>query len=84
LAALTPMIFNTTEAAILCLTPEERGCYAENQFKLKIISEADGFQYSLRNCFYSALLEKIALNCSCTSQIYGTVSGYGHLYPCRY
>jgi len=83
LAALTPTIFNTTETAISRFTPQERGCYTDDEFKLKVVNREDGFKYSLRNCLYSALLEKIARNCSCAPQIYGTISGYSHLFPCR-
>jgi hypothetical protein len=83
LAALTPIIFNTTEAAILRFTPHERGCYTDDEFKLKILSWEEGYKYSLMNCFYSALIETIARNCSCAPQMFGIISGYPDLVPCR-
>ena len=83
LAVLTPMIFNTSENAITRFTPQERGCYTDDEFKLKIVNREDGFRYSLINCLYSALLEKIASNCSCAPQMFGVISGYPDLFPCR-
>jgi hypothetical protein len=83
LAAITPVIFNTTVTAISRFTPLERGCYTENEFKLKALRLEDGYKYSLMNCFYSAMIEKIAANCSCAPQMYGITSGYLHLIPCR-
>ncbi len=83
MAALTPVIFNTTETAIARFTPHERGCYSDDEFKLKIVNEANGYKYSLKNCFNSAVLEKIVTNCSCAPQIYGTITDYHHLFPCR-
>jgi hypothetical protein len=77
------MIFNTTETATSRFTPNERGCYTDDEFKLKTLRLEDGYKYSLMNCFYSALIEKIATNCSCAPKMFGITSGYLHLVPCR-
>ena len=65
LAYLAPVIVNTSETAIKRFQPEERGCYTDNEFHLKRLGWDDGYRYSMKNCLYASLLEKIINNCSC-------------------
>jgi hypothetical protein len=65
LAALTPMIINTSENALVRFTPDKRGCYRDEEFHLKTLTWDDGYRYSMNNCLYSSLLEKMFENCSC-------------------
>jgi len=65
LAAITPIIINTSENAMSRFSPEKRGCYSDEEFRLKALKWEDGYRYSMTNCLYSSLLEKIYLSCSC-------------------
>ncbi len=65
LAALEPEIVNTTERVINRFGPLDRDCYLEDEFKLKTLKWEFGFRYSMKNCLYAALLDKILQNCSC-------------------
>jgi hypothetical protein len=59
------MIINTSENAMSRFIPEKRGCYTDKEFQLKTLTWEDGYRYSMNNCLYSSLLEKIFNNCSC-------------------
>ncbi len=71
LAYLSPVIVNTSENAINRFQPEERGCYTDDEFHLKRLGWDDGFRYSMKNCLYASLLEKIMSNCSCIPDFFG-------------
>ena len=65
LVSLEPSIINTSENAMYRFIPEKRGCYTDKEFQLKTLKWEDGYRYSMNNCLYSSLLEKIFSNCSC-------------------
>jgi hypothetical protein len=65
------VIVNTSENAINRFKPEERGCYTEKEFHLKNLGPDDGYRYSMKNCLYASLLEKILTNCSCIPDFFG-------------
>jgi hypothetical protein len=50
LAALTPTIYNTTDAAIDRFEPKHRNCYLDEEFRLPNLKWEDGFRYSIKNC----------------------------------
>jgi len=81
LAALTPVIVNTSENVISRFTPLERGCYTNEEFHLKLFPWDNGYRYSLTNCLNSAVIERILQNCSCLPDFY---KGVENLLPCRY
>ena len=83
MAALEPEIVNTTERVINRFGPLERGCYLEEEFQLKTLKWEGGYRYSMKNCLYSALLEKILHNCSCVPDFYNHVHNHDKP-PCRY
>jgi hypothetical protein len=83
LASITPVVFNTTENVIERFTPLERGCYINEEFRLKILNMEDGFRYSIKNCLYSSAIEKILQNCSCTPNVALTIPKHLQLLPCR-
>jgi hypothetical protein len=70
-ASLTPIIVNTTNQAIYRFPPEVRGCYTDDEFHLKTLTWNEGYRYSIKNCLYSSLLEKVLTNCSCVPDYYG-------------
>ena len=63
--AVTPTILNTTPQAIYDFSPEERNCYVDSEFEFKYLIPEDGFRYSIENCFYEALLQRIVSDCQC-------------------
>jgi hypothetical protein len=71
LASLTPMIVNTSKKAISRFSPNVRGCYTDEEFRLKTLSWKDGYRYSMKNCLHSSLLEMVMSNCSCVPDYYG-------------
>ena len=84
MASLSPIIVNTSESAVSRFLPEERGCYIDDEFHLKRLGWEDGYRYSLKNCLYASLLEKIISNCSCIPDFFGyLVNAADGLFPCR-
>ena len=65
LVSMTAEIMNTTEAAISRFSPELRTCYAEEEIDFKYLQRDDGYRYSIDNCFYEAVVEKVIDNCKC-------------------
>ena len=60
-----PSITETTSQAIDDFCPEERNCYIDSEFQFKYLVPEDGFRYSMDNCFYEALLQRIVEDCQC-------------------
>ena len=78
------MIVNTTDQALARFSPEVRGCYTDNEFQLKTLSRNGGYRYSMKNCLFSSLLEKVFSNCSCVPDYYGNPENISFkLPPCR-
>jgi len=65
LAAITPTRLVTTENAVSRFSPEERGCYEEKEFSFAYLKWSDGYRYSIKNCLYEAVIDRIVNNCSC-------------------
>jgi hypothetical protein len=85
LASVVPTIVNTTERVIHRFSPTDRGCYTDQEFNLKYLSWSDGYRYSMKNCLYSALFEKVFDQCSCVPDYYGRLDNKtSHLPSCRY
>ncbi len=85
LATLSTVIVNTTDKAISRFPPAARGCYIDEEFKLKRLSWEEGYRYSMKNCLYSAVLGKIASNCSCVPDFYENfMTKRMKVTPCRY
>ncbi len=59
LAAMSATIINTTDISLNRFTPEERDCYLDNEFYFKNLLWAERFRYSIRNCFYEAVIAEI-------------------------
>jgi len=64
LIALVPEVLNTTESA-LKLSLEDRDCYQDSEFGFTSMVWDGGFKYSMKNCLYESVLEKIVENCTC-------------------
>jgi hypothetical protein len=84
LASITPVVFSTTDNVIKHFTASERGCYIDKEFQLKILKWDDGFRYSIKNCLYFSVIEKIMENCSCTPNVLEISSDHLQQPPCRY
>ena len=63
--SIIPTIFNTTKSAVERFTPLERDCYLDDEFQLPNLRWDFGFRYSIINCLYESVLQKIMDNCSC-------------------
>ena len=84
LATLTPTIVYTSENALRNFQPSQRGCYTDDEFHLQSLKYVDGFRYSMKNCLYASLLEKIMSNCSCIPDFFGYLAAEsGAQLPCR-
>ncbi len=83
LASLAPVIVNTSENVITRFTPLQRDCYNDDEFHLKAFNWDDGFRYSMTNCLYAALFEKIIQNCSCVPNYFSDFNE-NNLTKCRY
>ena len=64
LIAMIPTIFNTTPNA-LEFHPEDRNCYSDAEFDLKYFTRSQGYHYSMENCLYESVLERILDECRC-------------------
>ena len=85
MVSLFPMIVNTSESVMARFSPEERECFTDEEFDFKYLKREDGFRYSLQNCFYSSLIEKVFLNCSCSPDFFTYVVDEAPEFPpCRY
>ena len=62
---IIPTITKATSQAINDFSPEERTCYVDSEFPFKYLVPQDGFRYSIENCFYEALLQRIVEDCQC-------------------
>ena len=49
----------TTDTALQRFDPESRDCYDENEFNLKHFRNKTGHRYSIDNCLYESLVERI-------------------------
>ena len=67
--AIMPTITNTSLDAIEKFDPLERDCYTEDEYKLKYFTLEHGFRYSMRNCLYNVLLQKIVDECQCLTYL---------------
>jgi len=78
-------VLDTTTAAIQRLSSIDRDCYTDNEFSLKALSAAEGYRYSMYNCLYSSLIEKVLTNCSCIPHYYSNYDfeGSANLKTCR-
>lgn len=63
--AVVPTTTNTTEDAIKTFDPEDRDCYYDKEVNLKYLTYEIGYRYSLQNCMYNALLQRVAEQCHC-------------------
>jgi hypothetical protein len=84
LASITPVVFNTTENVIKRFTPSQRGCYLDKEFQLKILQSYVGYRYSIKNCLYSSVIEKILENCSCIPNVIEYSTENFQQSACRY
>ena len=56
----------TTDTALQRFDPVSRDCYDENEFNLKHFRNKTGHRYSIDNCLYESLVERIIESCNCT------------------
>ena len=63
--SVSPSFSNTTETAIKRFRPVDRDCYLDQEFQLPNLLWSGGFRYSMMNCLYEGVLQKIMSNCSC-------------------
>ena len=64
LVSMTISILNTTTSALV-FDPKSRDCYTDPEFKFQYLKYGYGFHYSMQNCLYEAVLQKILQNCDC-------------------
>ena len=55
--AITPILFRTTKAAKNRFTPEERGCYFDEEINLTYLPKRL-YRYDINNCLFEAAYEK--------------------------
>jgi hypothetical protein len=85
IASIVPQVVYTTETVISQFSPTTRGCYIDEEFHLKYLNWTEGYRYSMKNCMYAAVLEKVFSNCSCIPDYYGSANNLlANLPPCRY
>ncbi len=65
MVSITPSVINTTETALRRFSPVERDCYTDEEFQLPNLLWEYGYRYSIKNCLYEAVIQKIIKNCSC-------------------
>ena len=65
LITMAQTILNATEAVINRFTPKDRDCYTDEEFKFELLKYEYGFRYSMPNCLYASVLERIIKNCHC-------------------
>ena len=63
--AVTPVLYSTTDAARRRFTPEERGCYFEDELTLSYLP-TELYRYDISNCLFEATYEKVLEICECT------------------
>ena len=64
---MTLTVLNTTEDALIKFKyePDKRDCYTETELFFRYMNYVDGFRYSMQNCLYESVLDKIVKNCTC-------------------
>ena len=62
--AVTPVLYTTTNAARNRFTPEERGCYFDNELPLTYLPNK-WYRYDINNCLFEAAYEKGVYNKLC-------------------
>ncbi len=65
MAALTPTVLYTTEIALSRFGPDQRDCYTDDEFRFLYMPWDAGFRYSMQNCLYESVLERIINDCTC-------------------
>ena len=63
--ALMPTLTMTNPKVTSRFSHEDRDCYVENEFELKYLKPDYGFHYSMSNCLYNSLYQKIIEECKC-------------------
>ena len=61
---MVPTILSTTDEA-LQFKPEDRNCYTSEEVDLKYFRRSKGYKYSMQNCLYESVLERILEDCTC-------------------
>ena len=65
MAAITPTKSYTTKEALLRFSPEDRQCYADDEFNLTRLTKELGYRYSINNCLYDIIVDITIKKCSC-------------------
>ena len=60
--SVNPEIQITSQIVRSRFSPEERGCYFDQELDLKYL---EGYRYSLANCLYSSAVEAVIERCGC-------------------
>ena len=60
--AVTPKLYDSTEAVRRRFSPEERGCRFDGEMTFKYLDNRF-FRYSIGNCLFEATYEKILETC---------------------
>jgi hypothetical protein len=84
LASFAPMIVNTSDQVVSRFSPAVRDCYKDEEFHLKTLTWKNGYRYSMKNCLYASLLEKVLSNCSCVPDYHEMPENNAKSFPkCR-
>ena len=65
LAAITPTRIETGNISLARFEPTRRGCYVDKEFYFQNLNWDYAFRYSIKNCLYEAVINKILQNCLC-------------------
>ncbi len=55
----------TTDEALSRFDPDQRSCYANDEFPFKYLTKPNGYRYSIDNCLYESVLNKVLTKCKC-------------------
>ena len=64
--SVNPEIQITSEIVRSRFSPEERGCYFDGELELRYL---EGYRYSLANCLYSSIVERVIERCHCVPHL---------------
>ena len=63
--AVSPVLYDTSDAAKGRFKPEERGCYFEGELTFKYLPQ-NLYRYDISNCLFEATYETVLEKCNCT------------------
>ena len=65
LISMTAEVTSATSRIISRFNPDLRTCYNDDEFTFKHLKKEQGYRYSIDNCLYEVVLQKVIQNCEC-------------------